>query len=167
MKLLVCLVSFMGLMFSGLETPDLAKIRSLYDKAPASKASWKELNNLLSSVDNKSSALLVCYKGAVVMMEAKYVINPINKLSRFNRGKKLIEEAITRDPLDLEIRFLRFSIQTNLPSFLGYNDEIDKDKLFLLKNVVKETDQVLKNNVINYLGKSGLCTDEELKKIKQ
>lgn len=99
------------------------------------------------------------------MMAAKYTLNPISKMNSFKKGKSLLEAAVKQDPAHLEIRFLRFSIQTNLPSFLGYDAHIQEDKRFLLKQVAATEDKDLKNKVIQYLSSSKYCTEEEKKNI--
>lgn len=145
---------------------EVAKLRKLYYQAAEDKAAVKKLSTLLSNVNDKSPAILLSYKGATEMMEAKYAINPITKLSKFNKGKQNIEKAVLIDPQQVEVRFLRFSIQTNLPSFLGYNEHIKTDKQILINSIVKIDDEQLKENVINYLLISKQCTNEEIKKLK-
>jgi DNA mismatch repair ATPase MutL len=63
----------------------------------------------------------------------------------------LIEKAFGRDSLNLEIRFIRFAIQRNLPSFLRYHDELERDKQFLLINTRYSNDPELKEMILNYL----------------
>ncbi|TDQ11595.1 hypothetical protein [Pedobacter metabolipauper] len=146
---------------------ELSELRDLFYRSATDKDSAEQFSRLLSPVHTKSSPLLVCYKGVAEMMEAKYGYNPFSKFSRFKKGRSYIEHAIKQDPENPEMRFLRFSIQTNLPSILGYNDDIDKDKLFLLSKVNELTDVNLKQNVIGYLTGSKYCTAEELKKINK
>jgi len=85
------------------------------------------------------------------MIQAKYSLNPIIKLEKFNRGKELITKALNRDTLSLEMRFIRYSIQSNLPAFLGFHDEMYTDKRFLVDNVKISNDPELKEMIINYL----------------
>ncbi|RZM29121.1 MAG: hypothetical protein EOO88_06170 [Pedobacter sp.] len=151
---------------TAIANPDITELRELYSKAAMSKKSWRQLSKLLSPVDTKSSAVLVCYKGVADMMEAKYLISPWSKLSSFRSGKRLIEEAVRRDSKNPEIRFLRYSVQTNLPSFLDYNDDIAADRLFLISNAGQIKDKVLKNNIIQYLIEMKACTEEEIKRLK-
>jgi hypothetical protein len=43
-------------------------------------------------------------------------------------------------------------IQDNLPSFLGYSDQIEKDKIFIKKSIKKlKRDSDLKTRIIEYL----------------
>jgi len=67
------------------------------------------------------------YKGAASAMSAGIASSVSDKLSRFNEGKKLLEEAVTKDWYNSEIRFLRFAIQSETPFFLGYSGNVEDD----------------------------------------
>lgn len=138
-------------------------VRKLYYEAALKEDAANKLNKMLVAVNDNSDAIFICYKGAAQMLDAKYAFNPITKLSRFKKGKILIEKAINKDPNHLEMRFIRFSIQTNLPSFLGYNNWIENDKKILLLQTAKIKDEDLKQKISSYLVK--YCTKEELKKL--
>ncbi len=146
---------------------ELTEIRRLYARAPLFKADAQQFNKLLLSVDSSSAPVLCCYKGAAEMIAAKYAINPIIKLQRFNAGKAWISAAVKRDTLALEMRFVRFSIQSNLPVFLGYREDIGTDKDFLLRHVRNCADPELKKMIINYITVSAALTAEELKQFNK
>ncbi len=165
MKLMVSLILLFAIQKAKSQEPQLTDLRNLYHKAAASEQAFNDLTASLSSVNGKSAPILVCYKGAAQMIAAKYQINPFSKLNSFNKGKKMIEAAITRNPNCIEMRFLRLSIQKNLPSFLGYNNNIVGDKNFLIKTVNTSIDVDLKERVINYLVAQKYSTAEELKNI--
>jgi len=150
-----------------LQTPDLHQLRELYHRAPEVKQDARQLNQLLLQVDSASSVpVLVCYKGANEMIQAKYTLNPIAKLDRFNKGKELIQKAFTRDTLNLEMHFIRYSIQSNLPAFLNYRDELNKDKRYLLDNTKRSKDAELQEMIFNYLSGLAVIKPEELKQLK-
>lgn len=163
LAVLILMITYNALEFN---ESDVATLRKLYYEAAEDKAAVKKLSALLAKVNDKSDAILIGYKGAAEMMEAKYAFNPITKLSKFNRGKNYLEKAIKKDQKEVELRFIRFSIQNNLPSFLGYNDHIKPDKLMLMNAVPSLTDKQLKNNIIDYLIISKQCNEEEIKKLK-
>lgn len=143
--------------------PEIGKVKSLFQATANSKPAADQLLKLLSNINLSSTPLLISYKGAAEMMQAKHAINPISKLKRFNNGKRLIEEAVKKDPEHIEIRFLRFAIQTNLPAFLNYNDDIQQDKKYLLSNLKTIKEKTLKENIVKYLSGSKYCSAEEKK----
>ncbi len=77
-----------------------------------------------------------------------------------NTGTQILEEAIKEKPNTLELIFLRMTIQTHLPSFLGYTDNIESDKKFILENYSSAM-PILKARVIKFIKKSDSFTDEE------
>jgi hypothetical protein len=109
------------------------------------------LHQEFESADISQSILLQGYKGGVLMGMARHHINPFKKMSFFNDGKKLIESAISIEPENLELRFLRLTIQTNLPEFLGYSESKKKDKAFVLVGLEKEDNEMLKKRMRNFI----------------
>ena len=148
------------------QTIDMSKIRSLYQRAAEVKQDALQLNQLLLPVESDAAPVMLCYKGAGEMMQAKYTFNPIVKLEKLNNGKALIKKAFCRDTLNLEMRFIRFSIQSNLPAFLGYHDELEYDKHFMLSNTKGSKDEELKAMIFNYLSTLPVISPAELKQLK-
>ncbi|MGY0034764.1 hypothetical protein [Pedobacter sp. NJ-S-72] len=156
MKSIVFLILLLFTTKSYSAEPEIQKVKTLFETSAHNKVDANRLLKLLSVVSYTSPPLLICYKGAAEMMQAKHGINPIHKFARFKKGKKFIEEAVKKEPHNLEIRFLRFMIQTNLPAFLKYNDNINEDKKYLLANLETTKDQKLKQDILTYLSNSKL-----------
>ena len=143
--------------------PELSMLRGLFYKSAEDKTAASKFFLLVANVNRNSTPLLICYKGVAEMMQAKHGFNPFNKLARFNSGRMLIEQSICKDPDNLELRFLRLSIQSNLPSFLGYKSKIEADKNKLITGLDQLKDIELKEKIVNYLLASKYCTEAELK----
>ena len=156
-----CLVPIMLL---SNQQPDMTKLRGLYQKAAVSKQDARLLDEWAATIDTDSLPVLVCYKGANAMIQAKYTLNPINKLNKFMQGRDLMEAAIRKDTTDLEMRFIRYAVQNNLPAFLGYDHHKEIDRQFLLRNIKEQKDDQLKQLIINYL--STLPSGGEIKNLK-
>jgi hypothetical protein len=144
---------------------EIEELKTLFEAAAYSKASADRFLKLLSTVDHSSTPILICYKGVAEMMQAKYGFNPISKLRRFKKGKTLIDEAVKKQPDNLEIRFLRLAIQTNLPAFLNYSDNIIEDEKYLLANIQTIKNKNLKQDILKYLLASKHCSAEEKKEL--
>lgn len=80
---------------------------------------------------------------------AKHAVNPISKYSYFNRGKKLLEDAVKKEPNSIEIRMMRYISQEKTPKFLGYNENMKSDKEFILKNYKNSDDE----NLVSFIKK--------------
>ncbi|MGN6247379.1 MAG: hypothetical protein ACTHNG_03425 [Ginsengibacter sp.] len=157
--LFVCLLFIATSTLAGL--PSIDRVRSLYEKSVEDESACKELINILSSYNENNNPLYAGYKASAVMMMAKHVFNPFSKMSYFNKGKKMLENAINVDGNNVELRFLRFNAQTHVPSFLGYDDNIHEDKKFLEREFPKINDLKLKQYLAFYLEKSKYISPEK------
>lgn len=124
--------------------------RDAYFDCSKGKIEASKFEKLLASVDDNATPVLICYKGASEMMKAKNAANPISKYSFFKRGKTLIEEGLSRDTSCVESHFIRFSIQRNLPGFLGYNRNVAQDSLLIEKMLPDLQDRDLKFRITEY-----------------
>lgn len=93
----------------------------------------------------KNDPIYLGYLGGLQAIKANHVFNPIRKLSTFNKGKNNIEKALKLSPRNPEIRFIRLSIQKNIPAFLGYKDNVQEDIKFINSNksIISSTDVLL------------------------
>lgn len=132
---------------------DISKVRKLYIEAAENEKACNAMLELLSFADVKTP-LLLAYKASATMMMANYVGSPFSKLSYFKKGRKMLEQALDSDKSNVELRLLRYMVQVNTPSFLGYGDDLESDKRFILDNISKMTDIDLKDFVIKILSKS-------------
>jgi hypothetical protein len=131
---------------------ELKKARDLFNQSLFDKNKAEEFAAYMQS--NNLSAIAIGYKGASSMMLSKYGINPFSKLKNFNEGKELLETALQKDPTSVELHYLRFSFQTNVPAILNYNNMIENDKAFLIKSLKNISDAELKSSVITVLKNS-------------
>lgn len=103
------------------------------------------------------------YLGASKMLMAKFVFSPLSKFNYFTEGKIILEKAVTQDPNQVELRYLRYIIQLNCPEFLNYRGNIKQDKAFLLQQTPGLKDRDLRVKIITILNTSGSLTDAERK----
>jgi len=127
--------------------------RDAYFDSSKGKIAATKFGKLLDSVDNNAGPVLLCYKGASEMMKAKNAVNPISKYSFFKRGKMLIETGLTRDSFSVESHFIRFSIQRNLPGFLGYNGNVTQDSVLITRELPNINDNDLKIKITEYFSR--------------
>ncbi len=154
---LLCLILFFPL---GLDAPEKNKVRLMYAKAVEEKKSATELMNWLDK--QPQTPYILGYKGAIKMVMAKHLFNPFGKLRSFNEGKKMLSAAINRDDKNLELVFLRYATQIETPSFLGYKDDLARDKAFILRNLrTIKNDEALVNLVLKYMQKQQLSIAEK------
>ena len=142
-------------------SPTLNDVRVMYHEASTNNDICRELVTILKPYTEKSDPVLYGYRASATMMMAKYVFNPFSKISYFRRGRDMLQKAVNADSQNMELRFLRFAVQTNLPFFLGYKDHIDRDKTFILKGLSKLEDPVLKTNIGTFMKASDYVSESE------
>lgn len=147
--------------------PTLPEARQLYKQAAESKGACNNLITSVQSCPSASDPVLAGYQAAATMMMAQYVVNPFSKLSWFRKGRKLLDNTLAQHPQHTELRFLRFTVQTNAPGMLGYNDEISADKTFLLHAIDGLTDASLRQSICDYLQQSRHVSEAEKKQLRE
>lgn len=156
MKLLIpifCLFFF--------SSPDISEIRKIYSEAANSKNDAEALLLKLSDVeDNDSNKILVAYKGAALALKGKFSSKIKDKKSNLIAGAKLVEAAVKCEPDNIEIRFIRLSIQENLPPIIHYRKNIKEDKDFLLSHY-KAVRGELKVYIKNFILQSKSFSEQE------
>jgi len=136
------------------------EIRESYEAAIYDGKKSKELIAYFNG-EPSSQPLYLAYEGAARMVHAKHVFFPFDKLATYNKGKELLEAAVSKAPDNMEIRYLRLSIQDESPSFLGYKNNIEEDKKFLIKNFNKLRDKDNRLRIQNFLLKNFKLTETE------
>ena len=129
---------------------DINTIRELYLSAYISESNCNSLGKELNSIKDNNSILIKGYEGCFYFIKCKFNNNAIEKLLYFNKGKKLLETAIKQDPKSVELRFLRYSIQKNIPRFLLYNN-LEKDLNFVNENIEYINDEEAQKFITNSL----------------
>lgn len=77
------------------------------------------------------------YQGVATAMYASLADGVKAKFSFFENGKKLLEQAVLLDPENPEIRFLRFSVQAEVPWVVGYSSNLEKDADLIINALEK------------------------------
>jgi hypothetical protein len=108
-----------------------------------------QISELNSAPDDVKNAFL----GAIYMRKAGIGGNPASKLKLFKQGRKLLEEAIAKDPDNAEFRFLRLIIQEHAPGALGYKNDQQKDSEFIRKSY-NSLPEELQKTIADYNKKS-------------
>ena len=134
------------LMNVSFKNSDLNEVRASYSKAVLDKKICKKMIEELE-LSKEKSVIDLAYLGAYQTIWANHVFNPLSKLATFRKGKNNIELAISKEPENVEMRYIRFSVQKNAPSFLRYNSHLKEDRDFLVKNKKNINSDLLQKNI--------------------
>lgn len=129
----------------------IEEIRQLYPQAADRERSCERLLSLTEAGVRTNDPLVVGYQGAGRMMMASHRGNPIDKLNEFSAGKSALERAIRLAPHNIELRYLRYSIQVNTPGFLRYSKHQSEDCAFLKAGLAAVHDAVLQKAIRDFL----------------
>lgn len=146
------MIKFPGLLISAVfffmsfHATGLDVVRANYSNLVSEKELCEKMIADLMETKNNSATHLA-YLGGLQTIWANHVFNPIGKLNTFKEGKKNIEQAIKKEPDNVELRFIRLSVQKNAPAFLGYNSNINADTEFIKENRHQIESEILQKNI--------------------
>lgn len=149
MRKLITLFIIAATSWLGTQAQDLANIRLLYKDATKSKEQAEAFYDPLKEVTKADKPVLVAYKGAGLMLLARYE-KLANRASSVKEAVQWIEQAVGDDPENAEIRLIRLSVQEHLPRFLKYHQHIEDDREFVQQALPSLKDESLKAMVQGY-----------------
>ncbi len=149
---------------------DIDLLRKEYLKAVDDEKSVTFLLATLTKFDSPD-ALVIAYQACLETLKAKQVWNPLEKLALAKQSQATFSKAIDLNPNHLEIRFLRYSIQLSLPSYLYLSKDLTEDKVLIMKLIqeIKTTDLGKENlaRITHFMLTNGQCTPAEKEIIKK
>jgi hypothetical protein len=93
------------------------------------------VNEMISLSRSSMDPTVMAYAAGAEMASAQYKFSPFSKLSAFNSGKAKLEPIVKANPQNVEVRFIRYTIQLKCPAMLGYSKELKSDRAFILNEL--------------------------------
>jgi len=140
---------------------EMIAIRNLFYQSIKISDSADVLRDRLKAINSNSNSELIAYKGMSDLMICYHSYNPYTKYKLFISGKKLLEQAIMKDPRNIELRFLRLTVQLNVPPFLGYSSNINEDKIAIFNGLKNLNDKDLFVRIYQYTMNAKKISSEE------
>lgn len=128
---------------------ELLTVRKLYSSASKKEEDLNKLVSLTSKADKFDNPVLYGYAAAAEFMKAQYLFLPTSKLKSVDTGRDMLEAVIKVHPNNCELRFIRLSIQKELPFFIDYKSNIEEDQLYL-NTYCSELSDLELQKLINY-----------------
>jgi hypothetical protein len=168
-SLFLILALYLSVAVVDAQETSLDSLRKLYFEEWVGKCGAEKLVANTEHFDENTSPLFKAYRGAGLATTSNCTSWPLKKISRFRDGKALIEEAVSLKPEDLEVRFLRFTIQRNIPAFLGY-DNVEEDRKFIMERLTlylkKGEHSKLTKLILNYMYDTEELTREQIQDLE-
>ena len=147
--LFYCIIQF-NLLTTQAENISLDDIRKEYSKAVENQTICEKWYKLFEKEIVLANQKLKAYKGGIIIAMARFV--PVAKKTPLViQGKKLIEESVQNSKEDVEIRFIRYGIQVNLPPALAYNKNKVEDRNFINAHLDKLPNEAMRQAVIKFM----------------
>jgi tetratricopeptide (TPR) repeat protein len=120
-------------------------------------------------VDNPSAKVLA-YKGALEAIMTRTTWNVFKKLSYLRKSEKSFEKAVELAPNDMEIRFMRMAVQFEIPEYLGFSEDLETDKAFVVKHIsnfkAENFDRETCEQIFAFMKRSNYFTENQIQKFK-
>ena len=147
---------------------DVLEFRKLYYQSYKDKTAAEKLYKETRVYDTHQPKMLG-YKAVASMMMCNYVTNPYTRVKYFYAGKGDLEKAIKTSPADVELRYLRYAVQENVPGVLNYNGSMSEDRKILVTYLNdaanRENDPDLHARIMKYMLNSKTVPAETKKHI--
>lgn len=129
--------------------------------------SLEQAEIFLQKLNQNKAPLAQAYAAGMLFMKSRFDKFPISKLKHFNKGKKQLDKLISENPKNIEMRYIRFLFQSEIPKFLGYNKNLDEDFLLFSQHILKaDIPRDLKINMLNNISLTSAITAEKKGVIK-
>jgi len=152
------------------DEPNLKSIRKQLREAINDSKTTDSLYKSLSSIKNRTG-IIDGFIAGVQALKAKHAWNPYSKIKYLKNCEKTFEQAIEVDPHNIEIRFMRFSVEDSVPGFLGYNKNIATDSKEIITQLDKKNygtaDKELTVEIIKFLVNSRRCSPTQIDELNK
>ncbi len=114
---------------------DIKQLRQEFNLAIEDSKKASNLYEELLQLKPASNTLQYAYLGATEALLAKHSFNPFSKLSYVNNALAKLNKAVALSDNNIEIRYMRFSVEANMPAYLGYSKHVVDDKNMLIQGL--------------------------------
>lgn len=148
----------------------LPVLRQHYREAAGNEAASRRFHELMSRYAGQE-AVVLAYKAAAEAILAKHTGGLFDKLDRVKAASRQFDAAVALSPRHPEIRLLRFSVESNLPSFLGASKHVQEDKHLLVETLLNHPRSGLDAEAYritrDYLLQGKHLTDEQARRVRE
>lgn len=111
------------------------EIRILFNEAVNNEKKTEELLLILTRQNPQPSQVNYAYWGAAETLMGKHALNPMTKLSWLDKGLEKLNKSVQALPANPVPRYLRITVESQVPAFLGKSTHLKEDKKILLQQL--------------------------------
>jgi hypothetical protein len=127
--------SLLLIFFSSLLLSTGMDVKTMFNKAVNDEDKTIELLNFLTRQNPKPGDINYAYLGAAETLMGKHAFNPMKKLSWLDKGLAKLNQAVIHNANHPVPRYLRISVESQVPAFLGKSTHLEEDKKVLLEQL--------------------------------
>jgi hypothetical protein len=114
---------------------DIKTIRNEFNMAINDEQKANQLFQQLSKLNPVAGSIEYAYLGATEALLAKHTFNPFSKLNYVNKATEKLNKAIAINGNNIEMRYMRFSVESGMPSYLGYSKHVSEDRKIIIEGL--------------------------------
>lgn len=131
--------------------------------------STPKVYQIFKSVKEPSGKVLG-YTGALQAIMTKTTWNLFKKMSFLRQSEVSFNSAVGKAPKDIEIRFMRMAVQFEIPEYLGFSEDMETDRKFIIENIDNfDTSGIPSgtlDEIFHFMKRCEKFTDEQIEKFK-
>lgn len=151
------------------KTTPLNELREKYMVALHDQDKAAEVYQLFLGIEEPTPKM-IAYRAALEAIMTKTTWNVFKKINYLNKSEDSFKEAINKSPHDIEIRFMRLAVQYEIPEYLGFSNNKDEDKKFIVSNIghfdISNLPLQTIKEIYGFMIKCNYFTKEQIKKFK-
>lgn len=125
--------------------------------------------DVFKKVENPSGKILG-YTAALEAIMTKTTWNVFKKMTFLRKSEASFAKAVEKAPNDIEVRFMRMAVQFEIPEYLGFSEDIETDRKFIIANIDNfDTNGIPSETIDEILGFMVRCdkfTDSQIEKFR-
>ena len=169
--LLLCFFSFSNFnLYDDAYSIQLDSVRMGFYNAVQDNKQAEPLLQQIKKVKPKS-ALITVYSGATCAIMAKNKWNPFSAVKLLKKSNDEMNKAVKQSPTNLEVRFIRFAVQKNIPHYLGFSENIEEDKTYLIKHINSfynpKLSKEIRDYILWFMTEQGDYNEKQIKLIRE
>ncbi len=151
-------------------TPDLPALRHQYAEAVQDEAAALRFYTALKTYSG-SNATVLAYRAVAEALQARYAWSPLVKLRAVKVADRLFTRAVATEPRNVEVRFLRFTVESSVPRYLGFSQHVADDRAYILAGARHYPRLGLDTHSLilirDFMLRYGECTREEAQMLRE
>jgi hypothetical protein len=133
-------------MFNSLSAQVLDNVRNQFPRIN----SLEEAELHMELLENEKGTNCKAYYAAMLFMKSKYVKFPLTKYSYFKKGKTALDVLVKENKTNIEMRYIRFLFQNQMPAFLNYDKNLEEDYSVITEGIEKSDLSIqFKHKILN------------------